>query len=1219
MLSTQRLFSESDKTALIENIRKLKLAQVKEICKSLGLPLKGNKGDLLGRLLQYIDARAVVHLAAPELLAILTLVLKLLFNSPLPNYQQLVNAIRSGAVSESSVASLLENFLSAANLTPLAVRPQLPPSSKSSGNLPVGQHGGFNSQRAAMMNSAHPLMMGGINPMAALGNLNVMASMNRSIGGMAGLNVHGNPMGQMSPAIGQVSQIGATLGHVNMANRLSDPDTYTGPMLQFKSTLFYILRRLISSAQVLRISKGRNVKTFRMKLHSSDVKILRDNPNARVYLFCGTETTTDTTNTPIQFPPIEIYVDDVLTKQFTKGIKGKPGSARPADLTPYFALFEKPILVRIVYSDALEKFILYTYIVDEVPLEKLVEQISRKAHIPTMATRAQIQKQNEVSEDDCDIVVATSSLTLRCPLTYARMKLPVRSIECDHIQCFDCESFLSMQQKIPLWQCPVCSKYVDQNLLAISDYLQEIISETTDSVDSVILNADGSWKAVEEAESLPDSDDDEGPGPTATATTNGNMTKPSEDPIEIISLDSDSEPEGETVQPQAQLAPIILAQGEQQVSRQQVSRDQPSQQVSHQARSTLAAGQKDSEGNVVLSGQVTNVMLPSLSSTRSAVSDVVAQEPTAQLNGQLADNGSQSESPLSAVSAISSNEGISTLLKAAQSPLLKGDQSDPSGDVNGAADGEDEDEDIVTRPRRRAVITDNSDTENSRPSSAFTSNSVKTNGIASRRRGSTVVTDSDTEESGPSNVVAPSTTAESDNMEEDTTFHSGKSVTSMSPDSDGDHEETALAKLSRPKRKVSPESITQVNRETVSQPKEAPEEAQFLKGMRSLSSLAPNVDPFAPSNKGQASYTSTENSTNGTAQANENSAATTEDPKRTASIFGRSILINPAAFNFSVDSENNVPATTKQISTTSNNTSKKLDSPQLANNSQFPVPAQSNTHRPPNPLYHQLVNESRAKINAYMRSNASASNSNSPSVTILDSRQPAATLFPIRANSFNVASHMGPSKSQDFTSNGNDSSLESALNPIDGLLTPKKRSNSITGAREIIEPTQASPTFRTNHASELDRLTNLPQRLQSLHTSTAAAPEPRRQYSSNPFAELNASGGSDTNGVEARPEKSDPLLKPFTPYPSSVYVSPVGSAIQDLSVTSPNYRKRQSSEGAQPERSWNKRPNQSPMVSKIINRNPERSVSNAPNFVDSTGKAKFDPSKIDVADIIELD
>lgn len=326
-----------------------------------------------------------------------------------------------------------------------------------------------------------------------------------------------------------VSQYGEANAHTPIE------DTYNGPMLLFNSTLLYNIRSAVGPHQVLRASKGRYAKQFAIQLLSTELQLLNSSKDMRIYIFSALESTPDPSNAKIQFPPIEIYVDGVLTKQFLRGIKGKAGTARPADITPYITRDTKPSHVRIVYSDAAEKFILYPHIVQEFLPSSIVESINSRPHISAVYTKQKIKHDSEAADDD-DLQVATASLSLRCPITYARIHYPFTSVECDHIQCFDGLSFLTMQQRVPAWQCPVCSNTIREDLLCVSDYIKTILDSVSEEVDSVKLEADGSWSIITDDDPKTESSNKQ--SDEAAATTNDAI---SEENIEIISLDSDSD------------------------------------------------------------------------------------------------------------------------------------------------------------------------------------------------------------------------------------------------------------------------------------------------------------------------------------------------------------------------------------------------------------------------------------------------------------------------------------------------------------------------------------------------------------------------------------------------------------------------------------------------------------------------------------------------------
>lgn len=1309
------LFSENEKFALIENVKKLKVQQERDICRLVGLPVRGVKNDLLNRLIQHIEARYALR-QYPELLAFQTLVLKLLYNSPLPDYSLLVTAIRTGSISAGSVASLLEQFqmaLSMATLSRLANMAANGPINNTVANnntalAPNSNYTQLSPAERAIYLANQNSQMANLNGVNGLGNSAQMHlnAMGRTIGGMTGLRQdmpHSNSIGHMVGMGGQAG--GAGMGRSGELESL-----YLGPMLLFKSTIFYLLRKLVGTPQVLRASKGRNIKSFRLKLHSSEIKLLKESPNMKLYIFSGTESTQDHTNTPIQFPPIEIYVDDALTKQHTKGIKGKPGSARPADLTPYFTLFDRAILVRVVYSDALEKYIFYTYIVEEIPLEQLSKDIESKPHIPTYATRAAIQKENEAGgDDDEDIVVATSSLSLRCPLTYARLKQPVRSIHCDHIQCFDGPSFLSMQQKIPLWQCPVCSAYIDQHSLAVSDYITEILNSTPDSVDSVILNPDGLWHAIE-GETLLDSDDEDTPLNKVALKPTKEELIARDEPIEIISLDTDSEPEDNaTLQPAAQ--PSQPQQPQPQSQRQKASFPQPAAPPSSQPADTTSINpyiqpplQANSNSAHVHS---TDVIIPGheprrlenaenseklkvaengkrrhlsrLESLQAAKNSMSKPEPPLPLN---------SDSPLSPVPALLAVEG----------PL-------PSLNESQNMESEDDDEDaVIARPRRRAIVTDASDNEASRPASA-----IPTENQSQLARN----------DNGKIPKTGPQTSA---------------SLTPIMPQK--------VPQVSQPGVQAT-QSINEPAQATISlddsrslaqsvadgpnfqrEPHVAPQEAIFMRTMRQFSQMPANVNPFVNGqqqdlNRGVAMHGGTQNtsaiSVDSTTESPEpiveNGTQYINHPGQTQALnmphlVGQSLplhgAIHPnmvlpltnqdndsrAAANSLLPnsmSAHSLPTHSLPAHSALSSAIRNSNNPRLASLAEGQISTSPHLHSSysglpglgsnvqmignvyGNQMYQRMINESRAKINAYMQ----MKDPNAEMMSFLPSVRPNAAngnvlepnMAPTRAHSTSILNqHLGSAL---CTNPGAQDKTCCPANPcVAGpWTTPTKRNNSVPSKPQQIEATIASPReddatnraaksqvqldtllnrsahersknsaegVEENNSIDIDRVEGAVSNTTSNKTSTTAGKELLTGESGAGDSNKNENIGATNknSALVTSPKASGSTLAenistsgaaadvPQQP-PQQLFVSPMGSAILDLVLTTPLNRKRPSADNSDAQRLWNKKVNQSPSspIATLV----QNSGSSADSGVFRNGKAKFDPSKIDQADIIELD
>eukprot|EP00494_Astrolonche_serrata_P033436 UN33705 len=79
---------------------------------------------------------------------------------------------------------------------------------------------------------------------------------------------------------------------------------------------------------------------------------------------------------------------------------------------------------------------------------------------------------NNNQGNDEDIILSECRIKLRCPLTIARIKVPVRGIHCDHPQCFDLRGYLNFCRTSGVWQCPVCSKPCRFSELGIDDDME---------------------------------------------------------------------------------------------------------------------------------------------------------------------------------------------------------------------------------------------------------------------------------------------------------------------------------------------------------------------------------------------------------------------------------------------------------------------------------------------------------------------------------------------------------------------------------------------------------------------------------------------------------------------------------------------------------------------------------------------------------------------------
>jgi len=96
-------------------------------------------------------------------------------------------------------------------------------------------------------------------------------------------------------------------------------------------------------------------------------------------------------------------------------------------------------------------------------------------------------------EDDDDLIQSSVRLSLRCPLSYTRIGVPVRSVECRHLECFDLASYLEMANvtKPAKWKCPMCNKDATPALLRVDSWVAWVLQAALPKAADVQVAPDG--------------------------------------------------------------------------------------------------------------------------------------------------------------------------------------------------------------------------------------------------------------------------------------------------------------------------------------------------------------------------------------------------------------------------------------------------------------------------------------------------------------------------------------------------------------------------------------------------------------------------------------------------------------------------------------------------------------------------------------------------------
>ncbi|KAJ3522053.1 hypothetical protein NM208_g13022 [Fusarium decemcellulare] len=307
---------------------------------------------------------------------------------------------------------------------------------------------------------------------------------------------HAHAHGHSAPYSMQNMSFSST--HSSLSNGHRSGTGFSGSQsvtLSFKPSPFYQVEEPIGEVQTCDVmSAHRNTINFPIKLneHPALEKCVNDS-SYRVMVFCAGDCAGIQ---DVAFPhQSELKVNGGDIKANLRGLKNKPGSTRPVDIT-------KALRLRSHYSNSVDftyaltnkaggrqKFYLLLNLCKVTSVDELVGRISTGKRIPISSVKQELNAKAQ----DPDVVATSQVLSLKCPLSYMRLNLPCRGLSCTHIQCFDATSYLQLQEQGPQWQCPICYKSAPFDQLAVDEYVRDILTRTSKSLETVTIEPNGDW------------------------------------------------------------------------------------------------------------------------------------------------------------------------------------------------------------------------------------------------------------------------------------------------------------------------------------------------------------------------------------------------------------------------------------------------------------------------------------------------------------------------------------------------------------------------------------------------------------------------------------------------------------------------------------------------------------------------------------------------------
>lgn len=226
---------------------------------------------------------------------------------------------------------------------------------------------------------------------------------------------------------------------------------------------------------------------------------LRGDTGLRLLLYCGTGVNQYSV-VDVAFPnQLEVKINNDDVKSNFKGLKNKPGSTKPADITDKVrknAGYQNQL--SITYALTQKRYSFAVYLVRHVSADALTDRIKAGRHGGGIITKQRVLDEMHKANSDDDIAATSVRMSLKDPISTMRINLPVRSTVCTHNQCFDGAMFIQLNEQAPQWVCPVCSKSVSYESLCVDKYFEEILQQTPTSIEKVDIEPDGKWHVIKE-------------------------------------------------------------------------------------------------------------------------------------------------------------------------------------------------------------------------------------------------------------------------------------------------------------------------------------------------------------------------------------------------------------------------------------------------------------------------------------------------------------------------------------------------------------------------------------------------------------------------------------------------------------------------------------------------------------------------------------------------
>ena len=187
------------------------------------------------------------------------------------------------------------------------------------------------------------------------------------------------------------------------------------------------------------------------------------------------------------------------------------GGSEPLDV--YLHSRVGPNALTLQHKDEGKTYVLMVQLVRVVPVPDLFERVRAYPDTPSVADSLERIKDSFkatcIDSDDegggggaAGAMATVTRLSLRCPLGLMPIQTPARGKDCQHLQCFDLDTFLRFNERgcAAGWKCGVCHRTLTVDELRVDAFMQDVLRqiearrEANEDLDSIEIDYEGQWK-----------------------------------------------------------------------------------------------------------------------------------------------------------------------------------------------------------------------------------------------------------------------------------------------------------------------------------------------------------------------------------------------------------------------------------------------------------------------------------------------------------------------------------------------------------------------------------------------------------------------------------------------------------------------------------------------------------------------------------------------------